>query len=108
MGWRKGADQGYPDLVDGGGGEGGHLVEGGEGGHLVEGGEGGHLVEGGEGGHDHGSQGGLREGGRAPGVRRLWKENPRQVSFKGETFFIIIAFLKETLLWSRRFKYLQV
>ena len=80
MGWRKGADQGYPDLVDGGGGEGGHLVEGGEG------------------GHDHGSQGGLREGGRAPGVRRLWKENPRQVSFKGENFFIIFAFLKETLL----------
>ena len=58
----------------------GVLVDGGGGG------EGGHLVEGGEGGHDHGGQGGLREGGRAPGVRWLWKEDPRQVPFKGETF----------------------
>ena len=53
---------------------------------LVDGGgEGGHLVEGREGGHDHGGQGGLREGGWAPGMCRLWKEDPRQVPFKGES-----------------------
>jgi len=65
------------------GGKGVLVDGGGEGGHLVEGRAGGHLAEGGEGGHDHGGQGGLREGGWAPGMCRLWKEDPRQVPFKG-------------------------
>ena len=55
---------------------------------LVDGGESSHLVEGGEDGHDHGGQGGLREGGRTPGMCRMWKENPRQVPLKGENLLL--------------------
>ena len=65
MEWKRSADHGNPDLVDGGG-------------------EGGDLQGEGEGGDDHGGEGGLREGGRAPGVRRVRQEDPRQVPFKGE------------------------
>ena len=39
-------------------------------------------------GHDHGGQGGLREGGRTPGMCRMWKENPRQVPLKGENLLL--------------------
>ena len=69
MEWKRRADQGYPDLID-------NNSVGGEGGELEGEEDCGDLQVEGEGGDDHGGEGGLREGGRAPGVRRMWQEDP--------------------------------